>query len=184
MSENNAKVTRYVIERRSGGDWYVWAAFHNEDAGRRFWNGWLPNAPPRDEKTAARFVERELERSENRLGEIVRTLGEWRLPEKVLEAVAATTGVFVSTLKAETVRALGERVDAGREKFPEPRNLLVALMEELGELSQAFLQGRREDARSEALDVAALALRVYEEAEYDPALLPAAITERDPAPKG
>lgn len=70
-------------------------------------------------------------------------------------------------------RSIGEllaEVYHARRKFPSPDHLLVALMEETGELARACLQHgpRSDEARREALQVAAVALRIYEEG--DPSL--------------
>jgi len=40
-------------------------------------------------------------------------------------------------------------------------HMLAALMEEVGEVAQAYLEGRRQDARGEALQVACVAWRIY-----------------------
>jgi NTP pyrophosphatase (non-canonical NTP hydrolase) len=51
-------------------------------------------------------------------------------------------------------------------KFPENSFLLTALMEEVGELARAYLQGQGENrVRAEALQVACVALRIYEESD-------------------
>lgn len=73
-------------------------------------------------------------------------------------------------VSGSTQVAVGEEVYRARCKFPRPDHLLVALMEETGELARACLQHgpRSEQARREALQVAAVALRIYEEG--DPSL--------------
>jgi NTP pyrophosphatase (non-canonical NTP hydrolase) len=64
----------------------------------------------------------------------------------------------LTAIAAETMRA--------RIKFPENELLTVALMEEVGELAQAQLQGRpRDEIEREALQVAALAVRILEEGD-------------------
>lgn len=74
----------------------------------------------------------------------------------------------VSRLHAEAARA--------RKKFPSNRFLLAALTEEVGELAQALLQGEPiKRVQAEALQVATVALRIFEEgdATFD------ALTEED-----
>lgn len=70
------------------------------------------------------------------------------------------------TLRSETLRALDDELTRGRVKFPRPRWTCAALVEEVGELHRAFLQKQgRERVRAEALQVATLAIRVYEEGD-------------------
>ena len=55
-------------------------------------------------------------------------------------------------------------VRRAREKFPRNAHMLAALMEEVGELAQAFLQGQtNEEIRAEAMQVACVAIRIMEE---------------------
>lgn len=54
-----------------------------------------------------------------------------------------------------------------RTKFPETSHLMVALMEEVGELAHDILEGRWENAREEAAQVAAVAIRIIEEGDAD-----------------
>ena len=61
---------------------------------------------------------------------------------------------------------LAEEVLRAREKFPSNRFLLAALTEEVGELAKAYLQREGRDAiRKEALAVACVAMRIYEEGD-------------------
>lgn len=74
------------------------------------------------------------------------------------------------TLHDASLIALRDEVARAREKFPGSRFLLSALMEETGELAQAFLQRLpQEERRREALQVACVAMRIYEEGDpiYD-----------------
>ena len=66
--------------------------------------------------------------------------------------------LVIDALTAEVVHA--------RTKFPGRRHLLAALMEEVGELAQAMLQAQpRDRIQREALQVACVALRLYEEGD-------------------
>lgn len=65
------------------------------------------------------------------------------------------------------LRAVREEVDRAREKFPSNEFLLPALVEEVGELSQALIELERnkeghtaQDVLSEAIQVAAMAIRI------------------------
>jgi hypothetical protein len=72
-----------------------------------------------------------------------------------------------------TVHDLIREIDRARAKFPGNRFLLAALMEELGELAEAMVDGTREEAYKEAIQVACVALRIAEEedsATYTPGL--------------
>ena len=68
----------------------------------------------------------------------------------------------------QTLSALSDEIVRARIKFPGNRFLYTALCEELGELARAILQKEgRERVRAEALQVACVAIRLYE--EDDPA---------------
>ena len=70
-----------------------------------------------------------------------------------------TKSVNVSTLEDLAVEIL-----RARAKFPGNRFLLAALMEEVGELAQAMLQGKSDaEIKTEAIQVACVALRIFEE---------------------
>jgi len=56
-------------------------------------------------------------------------------------------------------------VERCRKKFPSNKNVLLALQEELGETTQAVLEGRLDDAKLEITQVAALCLRFFEEGD-------------------
>lgn len=73
-------------------------------------------------------------------------------------------------LSTESLTALVEEVHRARAKFPGNRFLLTALMEELGEVARGILQkDPQEDIRRELLQVACVAMRMYEEGDpvYD-----------------
>lgn len=53
----------------------------------------------------------------------------------------------------------------GRAKFPRSRFMLFALLEEVGELAEALIRGDTEDAKVEAVQVAAVAVRISEEGD-------------------
>ena len=66
----------------------------------------------------------------------------------------------LSDVSKEVVRA--------REKFPTNEHMLAALMEEVGELSNALLeQNPWEEIYGEAKQVAAVAIRIMEEGDSD-----------------
>lgn len=68
--------------------------------------------------------------------------------------------------KTETTDSISAEVARAREKFPGNRLLLAALTEEVGELAKAMLQDRpREEIRKEAIQVAAVAVRIIEEGD-------------------
>lgn len=69
-------------------------------------------------------------------------------------------------LEPLTLGAVGAEVLAARMKFPTNRYLLPALMEEVGELAKALLEGApRDEIEREALQVACVALRIVEEGD-------------------
>ena len=71
-----------------------------------------------------------------------------------------------STLASSSITALQEQVLRGRRKFPANRLMLAALAEEVGELARALLQRKaRGDVESEAIQVAAVAMRIFEEGD-------------------
>lgn len=62
--------------------------------------------------------------------------------------------------------ALDAELARARAKFPGNRFLVAACAEELGEMAAALLQRRDpEEIRREALQVACVALRIYEEGD-------------------
>lgn len=67
--------------------------------------------------------------------------------------------------EAASLTILADRVARGRAKFPGNRFMLAALTEEVGELARALLQRKGPEVRAEALDVAVVALRIYEEGD-------------------
>lgn len=74
--------------------------------------------------------------------------------------ISYTTQQFLRDVHAEVERA--------REKFPDPDASMTALTEEVGELAQAFLDKPWTEVYKEAVQVAAMALRVA--TEGDPTL--------------
>lgn len=75
-------------------------------------------------------------------------------------------------LAEASLLALDDEVGRARDKFPSNRLLLTALAEELGELAEAYLEWQGlEGVRMEALQVACVAMRIYEEGDsvYDAA---------------
>lgn len=70
-------------------------------------------------------------------------------------------GPNVVPLPGQLWADLCNAIACGRAKFPGNRFMLAALTEEVGELARALLQRKGQDAtRTEALDVAAVALRI------------------------
>lgn len=71
-------------------------------------------------------------------------------------------------LENETLAAVTMEVDRARKKFPTNKHLLAALMEEVGELAKELQEyGPLERRNAEALQVACVALRIYEEGDSD-----------------
>lgn len=67
---------------------------------------------------------------------------------------------------AGSLDAIAREVTRARVKFPGNRFLLAALTEEVGELAQAMLQKRPgEEIAKEAIQVAAVAVRILEEGD-------------------
>lgn len=113
---------------------------------------------------------REQERLESveRLREYVRQQYEVRGP--VLQAYDDSWGelrvVNGTGLKDRTSALLDIVMKKARAKFPRNRLLLAALTEEVGELAKALLQRQgRVAVQAEALQVAVVALRIYEEGD-------------------
>lgn len=68
-------------------------------------------------------------------------------------------------LKSGAHDALDGEIVRARVKFPGNRFLLAALTEEVGELARALLQRKPDDAWREALQVACVAMRIFEEGD-------------------
>ena len=69
-------------------------------------------------------------------------------------------GLTMDAVAAEVIRA--------RIKFPDNTHKLAALVEEVGELAQAMLQGKPwDEIEKEAIQVAAVAVRIIEEGDSD-----------------
>jgi len=62
-----------------------------------------------------------------------------------------------------TIDALTAELARARAKFPGNRFLLAALCEELGELAEAVAHGNKAEIRTEAVQVACVAIRIAEE---------------------
>lgn len=69
--------------------------------------------------------------------------------------------------KQESLEAVKNEIARAREKFPNNKHLLAALTEEVGELNKAYLEGDFEHAKTEAIQVACVALRILEEGDSD-----------------
>lgn len=67
-----------------------------------------------------------------------------------------------------TIRRINNELARARAKFPHNTHLTHALTEELGELAKAQMQGRPQtEIDAEAIQVAALAIRIIEETDAD-----------------
>lgn len=79
---------------------------------------------------------------------------------------------------SETKKAIDEELGRARSKFPKTRHVMNALTEEVGELAQALLDqeyksgenmfkdvGLNSKVRKEAIQVAAMAIRLLEEGD-------------------
>lgn len=64
-----------------------------------------------------------------------------------------------------TLTLISNEVERARRKFPGAADLTVALMEECGELAQATLKCDQENIIKEAIQVAAVAIRIIEEGD-------------------
>jgi hypothetical protein len=71
---------------------------------------------------------------------------------------------YTQSPSEESLGDLAEELVRARRKFPGNDHLTVALGEEFGELCRAQLQRKgRDEIRKEALQVACVAMRIYEE---------------------
>lgn len=67
-----------------------------------------------------------------------------------------------------SMREILRELDRARKKFPDNAKLLGALMEEVGEVARAMLQGAsREEIYKECIQVACVAVRIAEEGDSD-----------------
>lgn len=70
--------------------------------------------------------------------------------------------------RKETLVSVSQEVARARLRFPNREKLLAALVEEVGELARAMLDCEGADrVRSEAEQVACLAIRIIEEGDSD-----------------
>lgn len=71
-------------------------------------------------------------------------------------------------IKESTIETLKKEVEFARTKFPSNKHMLAALAEELGETAEALLEhGNSQRSREEAIQVACVAIRIYEEGDGD-----------------
>lgn len=68
----------------------------------------------------------------------------------------------------ELLQGIRKEAMQGIESYPDANGLMVALMEEVGELARAMMSEPRDRVRDEAVQVAALAIRIA--LEGDPTL--------------
>lgn len=74
----------------------------------------------------------------------------------------------MSSPHLHTMQDIMDEVKKARSKFPDNHKLLAALMEEVGELAQAYLQDKPlEEIYKEAKQVACVAIRIMEEGDAD-----------------
>jgi uncharacterized protein YgfB (UPF0149 family) len=74
----------------------------------------------------------------------------------------------VRRLKPESVQDLANEMISARLQFPKNAHMLAALAKEMGELANAYIEGSGVDrVRSEALRVACVAMRIFEEGDAD-----------------
>jgi hypothetical protein len=67
-----------------------------------------------------------------------------------------------------TLYELAAEIARAREKFPDNKHLLAALMEEVGELAKELLEkGPAARVRAEAIQVACVAIRIATEGDGD-----------------
>lgn len=84
------------------------------------------------------------------------------------EAFCVPNEAAAVVLQSASIHDLNCEVARARRKFPSNAHMLAALTEELGETAQALLEGQgRERIRAEALQVACVAMRLYEEGDAD-----------------
>lgn len=67
-------------------------------------------------------------------------------------------------LKDSSVKALQREISRARSKFPNNKKMFLALSEEVGELAKDMLE-EKNSWREEALQVACVAMRIYEEGD-------------------
>jgi hypothetical protein len=80
--------------------------------------------------------------------------------------LTAVPTVTAAVPEQATLFALIAEVASARSKFPDNKHLLAALTEEVGELAEALLQVQgTERVRAEAIQVATVALRIFEEGD-------------------
>ncbi|MFZ4397650.1 MAG: hypothetical protein ACOYOU_18725 [Kiritimatiellia bacterium] len=90
--------------------------------------------------------------------------GETGSTAKVAKSAQAECCVDAFEAASETV----QEVYRARKKFPGNQHLLAALMEEVGELAKEMLEhGNSRHARTEAMQVACVAIRIMTEGDSD-----------------
>lgn len=62
--------------------------------------------------------------------------------------------------QAELLQQIDDELSRGAARYPDPSGLLAALVEEVGELSKALIAEPRDRVQAEAIQVAALAIRI------------------------
>lgn len=89
--------------------------------------------------------------------------------DEACDECAAMVGAVIREARSR-FQPLADEIDRARTKFPGTDHLTAALTEEVGETAQAYLQGRLEDARAEAVQAACVAWRIVEEGdrEFEP----------------
>lgn len=89
--------------------------------------------------------------------------------DRVMESLGFPAKANESSPKELTLYQIGCEVGNARRKFPSNEHLTVALMEEAGELANAMIEHGpgSQRVREEAIQVAAVAIRIIEEGDAD-----------------
>lgn len=75
---------------------------------------------------------------------------------------------MIQSPNPKTLAAISAEVRRARKKHPANRHMLAAIVEEVGELAQALLQGKcQQEIMAEAIQVACVAIRLIEEGDGD-----------------
>ena len=107
-------------------------------------------------------------------------------PKQYIRPTRRSRRVLVRAMKPPsdlTLTAISAEVLRARLKHPGNVHLLAALVEEVGELSRALLEGKSwDDIEIEAIQVACVAVRIIEEGEGDFGRMKSRWDDSDEAP--
>ena len=88
--------------------------------------------------------------------------------DDLARTLLANAMTAVRKVKPTTIAAVTRELVNARLRFPKNAHLQIALAEEVGELAQAYLTVKSiDEIKNEALQVATVALRIYEEGDAD-----------------